>query len=378
MTDTFEQAANFPIVDSKKHLTQRHQAKQAIGHLCLSLLVLGVLARTAVDARADVFNHGPLRIEWLAPASCPDFDNLRNRLKPHDAESQITERFAARVRIEEEVDKRWRVVVSWSFEGGEEQTRAVLGASCAEVSEAALLFLSLIPYADKSTASLAGEVLDEGSKDTSQEDDGTQVPQAATASEAEKRSLATADPSKKPDACCTPAMMAGVVVERGGLPGLTPGLRISASLRAQALRLQGQTSIWLPKEARLEGNAGPGVRLARWTAGVAGCVETTQARPGLGLCVGMEIGDTSAVGIGVSSPAKKHTLWLAPRVAPELRWRLAEHWQIVWSAELAVPLRRPEFRVAPYGALYQSDSVAIRGHIGMEWIFSNGFEGTRH
>tara|TARA_R110002096_G_scaffold350395_2_gene543546 strand:- start:138163 stop:138687 length:525 start_codon:yes stop_codon:yes gene_type:complete len=174
--------------------------------------------------------------------------------------------------------------------------------------------------------------------------------------------------------------MAGALVEHGGLPGIVPGLRVGGSLHWRALRLESLASIWIPSEAKLGENSDPGVSILRWTVGLAACADVQVAGEHVhaSLCAGAEIGDSRATGVGVANPSTAHSLWLAPHLSPQLQWDVSQQWQVLLAPEILLPLRRPEFIVAPYGALFQADRVAFRGILGVRRTFSNGLHGRRH
>ena len=88
------------------------------------------------------------------------------------------------------------------------------------------------------------------------------------------------------------------------------------------------------------------------------------------LCVGIELGDQVGVGEGISMPQREHKLWIAPQLSPELGWNITESLRVFAAIEAAFPLYRHHFVIAPYGEVFRSERVAVRGGIGLEWLFA--------
>ncbi len=96
------------------------------------------------------------------------------------------------------------------------------------------------------------------------------------------------------------------------------------------------------------------------------------------VCVGMEIGNQVGVGVGITMPNSERRLWIAPHLSPELRWNATRSLGVSVGLEVAFPLYRHRFAIAPYGEVFRSNRAAIRGFFGLEWLFATEPGGARH
>ncbi|WP_437759646.1 hypothetical protein [Sorangium sp. So ce1389] len=162
----------------------------------------------------------------------------------------------------------------------------------------------------------------------------------------------------------------GLGLDVGAFDGPAPVVRAWATLLVARLRFDAAlsyvptTSIAVPERPAaggrftlLAGAASACFTLRSWTAA------TTAA------CAGLELGQISAEGYGVSRPREGHALWIAPQAKLDLTLRLAPPLALRLDAGVEVPLGRRPFVLENVGVVHEPSPLAGRAGLGAEVHF---------
>jgi hypothetical protein len=269
--------------------------------------------------------------EWSAPEGCPDAEEFRARVEQH--RDAPVEALPARVVITVAADGRWQARVMT-----EHGTRAIDGARCDEVADAAALVVALML-----------EEAEEPEEEEEEEESGSEAASTSVGAKAEGtgfhlavRTLAGGDMGSLPHA--TPALATGVALARGPLEVELLGT-ITAESEAQ-----------LPSEL----DAGGDIRLMFISA--RACYHRSVA-----LCAGGELGSMDGQGFGVVKARGGNSRWLAVTVGIGYRVQLADSVSVFGRIDGVLPIARPRFVLADSTEVHTPAALGGRGYLGLEW-----------
>jgi hypothetical protein len=245
--------------------------------------------------------------------------------------------------------------------GAEAGTRELLGASCAEVSDAAAVAIALAITGDE--APLAQRLAAEHARATA----------AATAAPPElpppaPAPVVTAAPAPARAAEPSPrwfAVALGGVLDGGTLPALAPGaqLELVAGLGAFSLRVYG--GALAPQEASLPGSDA-GAELGLLLGGGLLCGERAFTALRMLACAGAELGALSGQGKMIAEPEERSVLFGALRADVGAGIELQPSLWLIARGGVAVPLARREFQINRGMTVHRPASVAGRALLGLE------------
>ena len=318
-----------------------------------------------LSVSAEVLFEGPVlaaQLTWEAPAGCPDRDAVRWRVE--DAIGVPLEKAAAlsfAAKVEQRVNKRWRVVLDVTSESdaSEPQHREFEADACDDLVKAASVAIAL--------ALGAGDV-DKGSATASRTNEApADAPRRAEPAASASPALIRADATQKKPEYRVAAQL-GAFLDYQSLPGISPGIQISAigSWRALGVKLGG---VALP-ESTTRTTSGPGgsFTLLAGSAGLCGLVGRVPGE--LRLCAGSELGNMSGKAVNATTSRKGSAVWVAPFVELNGSSSLADSIRFFVSVAALVPLIRKEFYVEGVPeATHQPGILAGRLGVGLEILW---------
>lgn len=348
----------------------------------------GVWAALMIVASANV-------VQWEAPAGCGDAVKVQAALEQRLGHSLDDDglRLRGEVSIEEGGVARLKL---HTVVEGRTDTRTLEAASCDELIEAAVVVSALLVSDSQSAA-------DPIAADPVTADPVTADPQSSEPASAEglvvepefaephKAQHEFAESNVQPPRDKEPDVVekqtASELVTRSQLDfalGLDAGVDSSSTPGFAAL-VRGHMSLggtWARGELRgayitprtQERDAG-GLRAQLGAVALLGCVTPRARKVVVPLCVGAEAGAMRGRPLDVDRGRVGHAPWLAPLGAAGVIVALRGGWRLRASAELAVPLVRPQFRVrdpGPAQVLFAPAPASVRAVLGVEYAFVRG------
>ena len=283
-----------------------------------------------------------LRLEWHAPAGCPDREQAYAAIaaalgKPLPARETPA---VVRVQIAQREDGRWNADI-WMYGAEGSGERSFIGASCTDVAEAAALIVAMA--LDPTAAAARGE---SGAAD------------------------ARAGPSTD-----TPARLSAglrLSADAGSLPEPSAGAALVFGLEHARLRAQLEAAAWLPQEARIGRDAELGGRFGLFTGALRGCFDVLLfAADALraGPCLAFEAGLATGRGLDISEPGTDRDLWAAALGGVSLRHVGSSPVQLGLLVELGVPLHRLIWEIDDFAEVFRAAPVVGRLSLGAVWRF---------
>lgn len=340
-----------------------------------------------------VANHDPtaqLELRWEAPPSCPDATAVRERVARQLA-SVGARGEPRKLQVEASLDTRSDTATLAlriaSAEG--EQSRVLVGRSCEEVTDAAVLIVAMTiepgvieawaqgdPPGDRvsatpASAGAAGVPAPEATPAPAPE--ATHAPAEATvhataaaAPAAPPSSTSPTQPSRRP------GLRAGFDVEGGlgfgPLPGPAGVVAAGLGVRGHAFRVDATAAYWAPRQGGTSSNPQVEVRAQLWHLGARGCGVLRTGRVEVPLCAGVVGGLMHAEGEGSLRPGRARSPWAAATAGAWLVYRARPWLGLRIGAEGHVALARPAFHTEPSGTVHRAGvgGVALRAGLDFE------------
>jgi hypothetical protein len=358
-----------------------------------------------------------LRLEWLAPAACPDGAAVRARVVDLvGAEAAGQAMLTARAAVRSQAGG-WTMTLVLVHEGGEDR-RTLADRDCGALAEAAAL---VIAVAIDPQAVAGGPVLEDSfSTDGDAPQDGSLVPLppggpepgAGTPSRTSGTVAGPGDSSRDDVPKDTPDDRAVLEDSAQDEPGPKDSTQDRAAARraattrsARKLRVGLRLGAGLGFTALLPGphaalDLGLGLEGRLWRVELAALFVppvrgVAASDPGIGgvfrlgagelrgcampgprtvplvfpLCVGLQIGAMhgSGEGSGLQEKQTARALWVATRIGPALRWRPRDGRVGLWlGLDAIVALTRPEFVTAGGARVHEAAPVGGQASVGLE------------
>lgn len=242
----------------------------------------------------------------------------------------------ARVTIREDAPSEWSADL-WLYGAAGGGERTIHGTSCQQIAQAAILIVALAFEAGSDAAAL--------------------------------ESTAPATEVSTPVHFGVGAR-AGLDV--GSLPKPDLGFALTLALEYGRLRVEFEGSAWLPRTSALGPTPDSGGNFSLFTGGVRACWNALRVTTpyALGPCAGVELGGTYGRGIGVSHREDRLIFWGAGLVGAVVRYQRIPSFWIGLSAELGVPVHRPEWQFKGYSTVvFQPSPVLGRLSLSTGWMF---------
>lgn len=336
-----------------------------------------------------------ITIAWTAPAACPDgprIDAAVDRLLggPPPASGR-TLRVTGVVTPRD--DGAFDLALATEDEGGHRGRRALTGATCEALADAAALVIALgwDPAAVAAARARPAAAEPVGAPAPTPEPPPAPAPPPSPAPAVapppppgRPRSPGTVAPSASPPTSPSAAgdgaraprigLGIGVVVEAGGLPGLSVGVAGAASLLLGPYRVEVSGTGIPAAEAALEGDTDRGGRFGQVLGAAAVCRAVAPWRGGgagheVSACVGLEGGAILATGFGVDEERDATQPWVAPRAGVSGRLELVRGLALRGDLVVAVPLLRDTFLLDQLGEVHRPAAVSGRAQGGLDLRF---------
>lgn len=324
----------------------------------LRVVALLLLAGVASRARVCAQTSEPLQLTWQAPASCPDADAVRARVRALAGASTAAGaqlRAAATVTQRSDGQYQLKLFIHMDQLVGERNLEA---RSCEALAGATAVNLALLLEEPKPLAA---------SEQASPPSEPAPKPAAAAVPAGPLEPEAPAHDASHSDLRAIlqlPRLLFGF----GPLPAPSVGLSLAGGARLSAWTFIAGASFWLP-HTQASDRTDANVRLQRVTASLSACRSFNFGRIAVAPCATMSLEHLSAQGVGAyirSAPAD--ATWLAAGAGVQARFRVARWLDAFGGAELKLQAARPRISIAGLGQVAQLGPVAAELLFGVEWI----------
>lgn len=313
-------------------------APRTVVFLCGLLAALGGASPLAA---------APSRIEWEAPASCPDKRALNERLSAllgHEPTplGGVTEVRGVVARAGLELRLTLEIA-----EEGRRSARVFVAQDCADLLEAAALAIALAAHGEPAP------------------EERSAVPAEVERPAAERVATPSVVDGLEPtaEADLRGSVGAEAVLDFGALPSPAPGLAVEARAHFGAWAL-GIGGAFLPKQ-RLGVGSSEYVEFGLLVAGLHACRTLLSGPWSLDACVGFEAGQLSARGPEPAPARQVDDLWLAPGAGLGASRRLLGDLQLRLRVEAVMPLLRKQYAVNETEAVHAPAAIDPRLFLGL-------------
>ncbi|MEM9457969.1 MAG: hypothetical protein AAGF11_27570 [Myxococcota bacterium] len=314
----------------------------------------------------------PVELRWDAAPGCPDRAEILAAIGRFVAPTVHPEGW--RVVAQAEVratETGWVANLYMRFPEGELRRR-IEAQSCAVVSEAAALIVSVLLDPQAVLAELEEPLSDAAGSETSSSESS-----ALLSSESPAKPVTSTPPVVSADeprsARVTGLLAVGGQASYGILPRWGGGPSLAGGVELGRLRVELRSRFDVPQRVLLPSSEG-GARLSLWSTAGLGCFTPTRDRLRLPLCVGPALGWLRARGVGLAQPLTVHRLLVeltgsvAVVYAVRPRLRLRGHVDGSWA------LTPHRFFIEDRGPLYRTRAGGVSLGLGLE--IGLGLEGA--
>ena len=317
---------------------------RALGHLIAALFFIGatmVSPVTLAQSNPPGDAAPAFKLDWTAPADCPDGDHIRSEvLRLAGTSARSSRQLNARAVIRPDERKSWALALSTDLDGitGE---RSLSGISCQSLSEAATLTLALILNPEAKIESPPEPVVSPPSPPEVREAWPRPVWQLGALAGLQAGVLKDLSPSF--------ALSLGVALGRFSarlIPGFTPPQKISSQDRPNS-----------------------GGRLWLVSASALGCFDVAKAWVTLAPCLGVNLVRLQGRGWGVVKPREATVYWTSAEIAVLADLPLGRMVSLqVWGFGL-VPLYKSSVYLDEAGRISRPASLGGGALAGFEVAF---------
>lgn len=311
--------------------------------------LLGVRGAAAQDVPAETPAARRIELDWHAPDSCPDQEEVLERANRMLSGSQAVVEVRARADVTAELDGTWRVSLQTQV-GAELGERTLAGESCDAVASASALLLALTVDPN---AALESEPEPPPPPPPPEPDPPLPPPLPPPAEEKPKaplRFLAEIAPS----------------VAVGASPGAAFGahLGLGVEIRQRWFALA-EGAVYAPVERTLDATRGGVFGLQR-VGGRLGLKAYSDDLFVVAVCAGLKWNHISAEGVGVVSPQRTDAWYASPFGALRAGVLFSEHLALVGEADVEVAISPPQFVAEGVGEVFTPSSVGFAGRLGVQ------------
>ncbi len=317
-------------------------------------------------------------VRWVAPAGCPDADDVRTRVRrllgtemleasPKDhliAESTVVA-IQGRYRLSLTVRPEKQPVGV---------TRVFDSDSCESLAGAAAVTLGLLARGERPT--------DGASAPPSF---GPSPPSPQPANVRPQPLFTPPSPGSSPPAAAPPPTPPApnptqtskprwaptlqvplLAVDEGNLPSLASGLGVAAGIRVSRVQVTLGGVLWLPQSST--GASFYGATYTRRSGELASCYAWQKGPFEAGPCLAVTLEDVTARGTGPGvGGGPGHTTWLAAGMAVGAKWSLSGWAALFLRPSLTFATSRPTFAVDGVGPIYHVPLASVGVQVGSEW-----------
>ena len=297
-----------------------------------------------------------VRVDWLAPDSCPAADWVRGDIERRlgrtlEALTELS--LVAEAVVTPTDDGRFQLVLTTIVEG-EPGERTLDDRDCPALASAASLIIAL---AIDPAASQTDETPTAVALPMPEDSDATTAPDETSAS--------------PPRAPLGFHVRLDLVADLGALPGLAAGPAVSLGLSVDRLRLE-LSGVWLlPGDAQPQSEPRAVAELQLLAIGVGACLRLFES--GLlqtGPCGRLEYGTMRGHGSrAISEPTAGDAGWAAAHAGGWMSLKIGSHAAFRLELGLGLPLRRAKFTVEGLGTVHEASPVNLRSRLGVELNF---------
>lgn len=302
-------------------------------------------------------------MHWTAPAECPTQASIESQIE-HAIGRTLLEVYGVDfdATIERHNGRTWTLALQTHARTpeGEVRTRELTGATCAEVSDAAVLAMTLA-ISERTSARSGDEESEpwkESGEPVSRPHEPTRVPPAQ------------AEPTEDspPPSAATPVPLdfsAGIVgvLDTALLPSLAEGVSLEFAIRYGLFKAILLAELFAEQETRL--SDGRGGRFSLAAGGGLLCLQPSAEGLWMLGCAGVEIGRLSAEGI-LDTPLRDGTTLRAVRVEVGGGYRASERISVIVRFGISAPLFSTDFNVDKDDLVHRLGPVSGRVVAGLE------------
>jgi hypothetical protein len=314
-------------------------------------------------------------LDWNAPASCPDRDDVITRIASYLPTLEQPPRQVPRARLRvdasvEQIADAWTVRLSMSGEHGG-TVRSFSATTCEELADAVALVaaVSLDPVVvarELVEVPLAGAI----TQPITQPIGPVAAPEVDLEPAPDELELTLSLLEPAPDPIVARNFGIGLRAFGGGGYGPTTtgyaSLGAGAAMFGRLWRWSIDGGGWLPRTIRSEDAAG---RFWGWWLGTRGCVVPSRRMIELPLCAGLELGQVRALGVAPARNTRTGSYpWAAASISGGVTWVIIERVAIFVDAAALVPFFSGDFRVGDQ-SLQQVVPIGVRASLGVELRF---------
>jgi hypothetical protein len=324
-----------------------------LGALGLARAGLAALVMSATAASLPAPADRAYVLEWVAPATCPDADQVEARIDALIQHAAPLPSGLLQVRMSaEERDGDWRlevVLLGREFVG----ERVLVGADCTEVAQAAALVvgIALDPEGAWANPSLVPE------PEVHEVPEPRPEPPAPLQDLAEPASSSPLDTQAEPT---TPRdgnavrlrwrIRAAGGLGLGAVPRPAGVARVAFGPMGRFWAVELGATAWPFTRISAPSRDDVGADLNLWSVDVRGCGVVPGARLEFAGCLGVLMGAMHGLGVGeLEVRYRRAAPWVAVAPGASLRVMLATRWWLHAEAELVTVVARPDFVIDTVG-----------------------------
>ncbi|MFT3771765.1 MAG: hypothetical protein QM820_40670 [Minicystis sp.] len=298
----------------------------------------------------------PRRVEltWIADPSCPDHDAVVRQVEQLVRGAPPKEIVVARAAVVH--DSAWRVRLE-TGSGEHAGSREIEAESCAQLADATAVILALMidpSAALRKTGPAAPPA----------------TPVAVTAPPRVEPPpvgvLGAPRPPSPEPRLVRVVVAASALADIGSLPGVAPGVGISAGVLPGAFWVTGDFAYFPAQRGQLATRPKAGGDVTLLAAALVGCrTVLTLGRIAGAPCLGLELDGARGEGFGVSSPRSGWTAWGAALAYGRVEAAIVEPVSAEVRIGAAIPFGRPLFYFDQLGAVYRPSAASLRLAVGV-------------
>jgi hypothetical protein len=157
------------------------------------------------------------------------------------------------------------------------------------------------------------------------------------------------------------------VADQGSLPAPALGASLGLALAWERATLRALGTLFVDQSIEVTADRGAELDLIFGTLQACTGVLPGASTFSLPLCVGMDVGALSGVGVGIPRPRRASMVWLAPRIDAGVFWDIpGTRLGIGALFTVAAPLNRDEFVLEQIGTVHRPSRVVGRAALGLE------------
>ncbi len=355
------------------------------------------LAALAHRVQAEPVSR-PLDLEWSAPASCPDHDEVLRGVDRLLGGAAISpeKKLTARARVEATRGGYRLDLVTTRASGGPSGERTVEAPTCRAVVDAAevILALAIDPSQAAKVAAAAASapavVPSPSDAGVSPEAPAPSVPASSAPSDLRVAGDAGAPPARDAGAAPPPpvapapsppppppassdeprfALGVGLGGDDGSLPHLAPSIAATFAYLPGALRLALDVAYLPSSEAEVATSPSRGGRLWLFTGAARACYVAIAKAIEVAPCALVEAGVLHGEGFGARVSQSGSAPWFALGAGGYGAVRVTRAFALRLDLAAEVPLARTEFVVVGVGPVHKPAPLVGRGQLGAEVRF---------